>query len=58
MTRKEFIANILSDFDNIAEEVPSNSVEGVYVKKVLFTKETLRIFLSLLLSDSHITWKE
>ena len=57
MTKKEYIKELLSGFDTVAEEFPCISGPGT-IKKISFTKSSFEVLLHIILNDDHIIWKE
>ena len=57
MTKKEYIKELLSGFDTVAEEFPCISGPGT-VKKISFTKPSFEVLLHSILNNNHITWNE
>ena len=57
MTKKEYIKELLSGFDTVAEEFPCISGPET-IKKISFTKSSFKVLLHIILNDDHIIWKE
>lgn len=58
MTKTEFVTELLKNYNDVAEEVPSESAKGYYVKKLSFTEGQLATLLYIVLNDKHVTWNE